>query len=153
MAETIKESIDNDTFGCGVFVDLQKAFDTVNHTILLKKLEHYGVRGTVLNWFSSYLYNRKQYVSVNGATSDQLIITCGVPQGSVLDPLPFLIYINDSPTVSRFLSFCLLPDDTNIYFNSSDLLTLQKVLNRQLKKVKNWLPPKEKLKKILLSSL
>ena len=139
MTETIKESIDNGTFGCGVFVDLQKAFDTVNHTILLKKLEYYGVRGNVLNWFSSYLCNRKQYVSVNGATSDQLTITCGVPQGSVLGPLLFLIYINDLPTVSRLLSFCLFADDTNIYFSSSDLLTLQKVMNRELKKVKKWL--------------
>ena len=170
MTETIKESIDNGTFGCCIFVDLQKAFDTVNHTILLKKLEHYGVRGNVLNWFSSYLCNRKQYVSVNGATSDQLTITCGVPQGSVLGPLLFLIYINDLPSVSRFLSFCLFADDTNIYFNSRDLLTLQKVMNRELKKVKKWLDanqlalniektnfvifhsPKEKLKKILLSS-
>ena len=65
MTETIKESIDNGTFGCGVFVDLQKAFDTVNHTILLKKLEYYCVRGNVLNWFSSYLCNRKQYVHYN----------------------------------------------------------------------------------------
>ena len=139
MTETIKESIDNGTFGWGVFVDLQKAFDTVNHTILLKMLEYYGVRGNVLNWFSSYLCNRKQYVSVNGATSDQLTITCGVPQGSVLGPLLFLIYINDLPTVSRLLSFCLFADDTNIYFSSSDLLTLQKVMNTELKKVKKWL--------------
>ena len=118
---------------------MQKAFDTVNHTILLKKLEYYGVRGNVLNWFSSYLCNRKQYVSVNGATSDQLTITCGVPQSSVLGPFLFLIYINDLPTVSRLLSFCLFADDTNICFTSSDLLTLQKVMNRELKKVKKWL--------------
>ena len=138
MTETIKESIDNGTFGCGVFVDLQTAFDTVNHTILLQKLEHYSVRGNVLNWFSSYLCNRKQYASVNGATSNQLIITCGVPQGSVLGPLLF-IYINDLPTVSRCLSFCLFADDLNIYFNSGDLFTLQKVMNWELKKVKKWL--------------
>ena len=71
-------------FGVGVFIDLQKAFDTVNHSILLQKLEHYGIRGVALDWFTSYLSGRKQYVSVNGHTSAKLEITCGVPQGSVL---------------------------------------------------------------------
>ena len=145
MTETIKETIDNGMFGCGVFIDLQKAFDTVNHSILLKKLEHYGIRGTVLDWFSSYLSNRKQFVSVNGATSDHTTITCGVPQGSVLGPLLFLLYINDLPNVSKVLSFYLFADDTNIYFRSHDLCSLQKVMNMELKKVKsglmliNWL--------------
>ena len=126
-------------FGCGVFIDLQKAFDTVNHSILLQKVEHYGIRGTALNWFTSYLSERQQYVSVNGNTSDQLEISCGVPQGSVLGPLLFLIYINDLPNVSKFLSFFLFADDTNIYFKSYDLTRLQKIMNRELKKVKKWL--------------
>ena len=126
-------------FGCGVFIDLQKAFDTVNHSILLKKLEHYGIRGTVLDWFSSYLSNRKQFVSVNGATSDHATITCGVPQGSVLGPLLFLLYINDLPNASKVLSFYLFADDTNIYFRSQDLCSLQKIMNMELKKVRKWL--------------
>ena len=79
LTETVKKTIDDKMFGCGVFIDLQKAFDTVNHSILLQKMEHYGIRGTALNWFTSYLSERQQYVSVNGNTSDQLEISCGVP--------------------------------------------------------------------------
>ena len=79
LTESVKKTIDDGMFGCGVFIDLQKAFDTVNHSILLQKMEHYGIRGTALNWFTSYLSERQQYVSVNGNTSDQLEISCGVP--------------------------------------------------------------------------
>ena len=139
MTESIRNTIDNGKFGCGVFIDLKKAFDTVNHDILLKKLEHYGVRGIALDWFASYLSNRKQYVSVNGHISDYLNITCGVPQGSVLGPLLFLIYINDLPNISKLLSFYLFADDTNIYFEAPDMFTLQKIMNRELRYVKKWL--------------
>ena len=116
MVETIKSTIDNGRYGCGVFIDLQKAFDTVNHSILLKKLEHYGIRGTALKWFTSYLTDRQQYVSVNGHCSNYLDISYGVPQGSVLGPLLFLIYINDLPSPTKVLTFYLFADGTNIYF-------------------------------------
>ena len=102
-------------------------------------MEHYGIRGVALDWFASYLSYRKQYVSVNGHASDYLDICCGVPQGSVLGPLLFLIYINDLSNVSKQLSFYLFADDTNIYFEASDLFTLQKVMNRELRKIKKWL--------------
>ena len=115
MTETIKSTIDNGRYGCGVFIDLQKAFDIVNHSILLKKLEHYWIRGTASKWFTSYLIDRQQYVSVNGHYSNYLNITCGVPQGSVLGPLLFLIYINDLPNSTKVLTFYLFADDTNIY--------------------------------------
>ena len=135
----IRNTVHNQKYGCGVFIDLNKAFDTVNHSILLRKLEHYGIRGVALDWFISYLSGRKQYVSVNGHISGYCEITCGVPQGSVLGPLLFLIYINDLPSVSKSLAFYLLADDTNIYFEASDLFILQKVLNRELRHVKKWL--------------
>ena len=139
MTEAIRNTIDNKKYGCGVFIDLKKAIDTVNHSILLRKLEHYGIRGVALDWFTSYLLGRKQYVSVNGHISGYCEITFGVPQGSVLGPLLFLIYINDLPSVSKSLAFYLFADDTNIYFEASDLFTLQKVLNRELRHVKKWL--------------
>ena len=94
ITETISKTIEQKKFGCGVFIDLKKAFDTVNHTILLRKLEHYGIRGPALKWFTSYLTDRKQFVSVNGINSTTQAISCGVPQGSVLGPLLFLLYIN-----------------------------------------------------------
>ena len=93
MTEKIRNSIDNGNYGCGIFIDHKKAFDIVNHSILLRKLDHYGIRGTSHEWFVSYLYNRKQYVSVNGHVSDELVITHGVPQGSVLGSLLFLLFI------------------------------------------------------------
>ena len=92
-----------------------------------------------LQWFDSYLSDRKQYVSVNGSTSDELTITHGVPQDSVLGPLLFLLFINDLPSVSKVLTFYLFADDTNIYFESDDLVHMQKVVNRELRKVRKWL--------------
>ena len=139
LTDMIKITLDNKRFGCGIFLDLQKAFDTVNHEILLTKLEHYGVRGIALARFHSYLSNREQYVSVNGYNSRNRNDTCGVPQGSVLGPLLFLIYIHDIPNTSSTLAFYLFADDTSIYFESENLEQPQKIVNRELKHVKKWL--------------
>ena len=139
ITEKIKETVDNGKYGCGIFIDLKKAFDTVNHKILLTKLEHYGIRGNILKWFESYLSNRKQYVFYNGVSSNMAFSTCGVPQGSVLGPLLFLIYINDLPNISSKLSFFLFADDTNIYYESANLVELEDTINKELKILSTWL--------------
>ena len=126
-------------FGCGIFIDLKKAFDTVNHAILLSKLNHYRIRGVVHEWFKSYLSQRQQFVSVNGHRSLSLPVTCGVPQGSVLGPLLFLLYVNDLPNTSSLLIFHLFADDTNLYFSTKDLNHLETILNHELKSVADWM--------------
>lgn len=93
ITESIRQSIDNNEFGCGIFIDLKKAFDTVNHAILITKFNHYGIKGVVLDWLKSYLSQRKQFVNVNGHNSLSLPVTCGVPKGSILGPLLFLLYV------------------------------------------------------------
>ena len=104
LTETIKDSIDKGKYGCGISLDLEEAFVTVNHNILLGKLEQYGIRGVAYSWFKSYLTGRSQYVVVNGYTSEPVPIRCGVPQGSVLGSLLFLIYMNDLLNISKHLN-------------------------------------------------
>ena len=113
----------------GVFIDLAKAFDTVNHKILLGKLEHYGIRGVTLSWFRSYLTNRKQYVVIDKYKSDCAQITCGVPQGSILGPLLFLVYINDLNYASKILQTIMFADDTNLFLTGKSLDALEMQMN------------------------
>ena len=123
------ENIEGKRFSCCIFLDFSKAFDTVNHNVLLDKLEHYGIRGIAHAWFKSYLTERKQAVSVNGETAKDLSINCGVPQGSVLGPLLFLLYIIDIYVSSQKLDFHLFADDTSLLFSSKNLQILEQTVN------------------------
>ena len=130
--KTIESALEDGQAAVGVFCDLSKAFDTLDHKILLKKLDHYGIRGGCLSWFSSYLSNRKQYVDINGFCSGLEDITVGVPQGSVLGPLLFLLYINDLPASLDKLSPILFADDTNLVIKGKKIEEMVLTLNSEL---------------------
>ena len=132
LVDKITLAIDERKYTVGIFLDLSKAFDTVNHDILFDKLSFYGIRGLPLDWLKSY----KEY---NGSSSLYNSIKCGVPQGSILGPLLFLIYINDICNASELLEFVLFADDTNLFYSHDDLSYLNTIINSELDKLSIWL--------------
>ena len=132
ITEKIKEACDNKLYSCGVFLDLQKAFDTVNHNILLQKLTYYGVRGLANNWFRTFISQHVQFTSINKANSDPHLITHGVPQGSVLGSLLFLIFINDLHKAIKNSDVHLFADDTNLLYSNKSLKKINKHINQDL---------------------
>ena len=114
--DRVSDAVDKKSTTVGVFIALFKAFDTVDLTILLNKLDYYVIKDLVLEWFKNYLSDRLQYVEIGGVSSHMLPITCGVPQGSIFGPLLFLIYVNDLPMCSKDLKFILFADNSIIFF-------------------------------------
>ena len=137
--DKVISGVDEGVFGLGVFLDFRKAFDMVDHDILLDKMFHYGIRGTPLKLFKSYLSGRKQYVHINDFSSNLSNLFRGVPQGSTLSALIFLLFINDIVHSSNILFFNLFADDTSIYLKDSVLSNLYSVMNRELIKVGDWI--------------
>ena len=132
-------NIDRGNVNAVVFVDLKKAFDTVDHDILLSKMSLYGIQGTALHWFKSYLANRTQRCLVNGSLSEICSLKCGVPQGTILGPLLFLIYINDLPNCLTLCQPRMYVDDTHITYAGVDVNSIQLNLNYDLDKLNKWL--------------
>ena len=142
LVDKIVNAANNNEITTGIFLDLSKAFDTIKHDILLDKMAHYGFRGIVLDWFKSYLTNRKQFVEYNNCKSTIRLINSGMPQGSILGPLGFIIYVNDIPNSVPDLSLILFADDTSAFTSHKDLSTLNVIMNNGLSKLNTWFKSK-----------
>ncbi|XP_065671679.1 uncharacterized protein LOC136089556 [Hydra vulgaris] len=138
LVHDIFKSFDENKYTLGVFINLSKAFDTVDHYILLTKLENYGIKHINIAWFKSYLSNRKQYISYNEGKTTNMNITCGVPQGSILGPLLFLIFINDLSKACTELDTILFADDKNLFYAHNDINILFKSVNKELLNLTEW---------------
>ena len=132
-------NIDNGSMNSVVFLDIRKAFDTIDHQILTKKLSQYGIRDDELNFFQSYLENGTQCYSVNGKLSDREKIECRVPQGSILGPLLFIIYINDLPLFVTNAQISMYADDTSLYNNIKSVSEIKDNLIPAFLKICDWL--------------
>ena len=139
MVENVTKAFEEKKYTLGVFLDLSKAFDTIDHNILLYKLHHYGVRGLPCEWLKSYLSNRSLQSKINGKLSAPTLINLGVPQGSILGPLLFLIYVNDLPKCLSSGQTIMFADDANLFFNHVSYTEPFKKANEELHQVDSWL--------------
>ena len=146
LVDRIFEELDKGELPLAIFIDLSKAFDTLDHQILLAKLKYYGLHGTSLEWFNSYLTDRSQFVQIDNTNSQRKNIKTGVPQGSILGPLLFIIYMNDIQFASSVFKSILYADDTNLISpisvfsaHSSDIKMTSANINSELKKISDWM--------------
>ena len=139
LLHKIVHSMNCDETGFCILLDFAKAFDTVNHEILLKKLQYYGIRGTALKWFQSYLKDRMQCTEIGNTQSNLEYVKCGVPQGSILGPLLFLLYINDIVLSSKMFKFTLFADDTSLFYSHKNADEAVEIINNELAKISEWL--------------
>ena len=138
FTDDILTGIKEKQYTIATFIDLKKAFDTVNHNILLQKLPHYGLSPNIVAWLNSYLDQRSQCCTVNGLTSSQLPITCGVPQGAILGPLLFLLYVNDLQECLVHQNVYLYADDTVIYSTDNDVKQAHFQMQSELNNISTW---------------
>ena len=139
LLDKFHESVTSKEYMIGLFMDLSRAFDTISHDILLNKLYKYGIRGLSYDWIKSYLSNRKQYVNYKNSSSDTLNVNIGIPQGSILGPLLFILYINDLHNVSDKLTLLQFADDSSFFVSGRSLPELFNVLQNEIVKIREWL--------------
>ena len=138
LIDSIYDSFNQNKYTLGVFIDLSKAFDTVDHNILIDKLNLYGIKNNSLRWFSNYLSNRKLFPQVGAIKTSSLDIICGVPQGSILGLLLFIIYVNDLCNASKMFETIIFADDANLFFSHKSIKELFHITNLKLNKVFRW---------------
>ena len=140
VIDYIYKSLDEGNYVFGIYIDLKKASDTVQHKILLHKLQYYGIRGLAFHWFETYLSKRKQFVVINDTQSDiSDLCECGVPQGSVLGPILFLLFINDIHKSLNNIVIKLFADDTNCFISDKDFNSLERLAEIELNKLQKWI--------------
>ena len=139
LVDQIYEAFEKNEYTLCVFIDLSKAFDTVDHSVLLRKLELYGITDTNYAWTKSYLSNRLQYIQIDeNSRTEFFVVKCGVPQGSILGPLLFLLYVNDLKNASSVLDPIMFVDNTNLFYNHSNIQKLFSTMNEELASINQW---------------